>query len=77
MKNLAALLAALALLVPGAVASADDHAADLFVQYTYLDMKGSDDPAHTMLLIGSRKITDWLSVWASARAHSVLIEQFW
>ena len=36
MKRLMSVLAALALLVPGGLATADDHVADLYVQYTYL-----------------------------------------
>lgn len=59
-------LAALAVLVPSAAAGAEDPITDLFFQYTCLDTKGSDDPAHTILLIGSRKITDWFSAWAPA-----------
>ncbi|MCY4513826.1 MAG: hypothetical protein OXC69_01625 [Candidatus Tectomicrobia bacterium] len=71
MKKNLVVLTVLVLLVPGAIANADDHIADLFVQYTYLDMKGSDDPAHTILLIGSREIRDWLSVWGSASEQTL------
>ena len=71
MKKCLVVLTALSLLALGALAQADDHVADLFVQYTYLDMKGSDDPAHTMLLIGSRKIKNWLSVWGSASGETL------
>ena len=66
MRNLLAVLVVLAALAPGALASADGFNADLFVQYTYLDAKGSDDPAYTLNLIGSHEIKDWFSVWASA-----------
>ena len=65
MKALLGVLAALAVLVPGALASADDFDADLFVQYTYLDSKGSDDPAHALNLIASHELNDWFSVWGS------------
>ena len=71
MKKCLVVLTALSLLALGALAQADDHVADLFVQYTYLDMKGSDGPAHTMLFIGSRKIMDWLSVWGSASGETL------
>ena len=65
MKKLLAVLAALAVLALGASASAGGFDADLFVQYTYLDAKGSDDPAHTLNLIASHEMNDWFSVWGS------------
>ena len=71
MKRCLVVLTELSLLALGALAQADDRVADLFVQYTYLDMQGSDDPAHTMLFIGSRKISDWLSVWGSASGETL------
>ena len=65
MKHLLVVLVALAVLAPGASPRADGFDADLFVQYTYLDAKGSDDPAHTLNLIGSHEVNDWFSVWGS------------
>ena len=65
MKHLLVVLAALAVLAPGAAPRADGFNADLFVQYTYLDAKGSDDPAHTLNLIASHELSDWFSVWGS------------
>lgn len=71
MKKRLAVMAALALVLAVVPANADDHFADLFVQYTYVDSKGSDDPSHTMMLIGSRKLTDWLSAWGSASEETL------
>ena len=65
MKNLLVVLATLAVLAPGVWVGADGFKADLYVQYTYLDAKGSDDPTHTLNLIGSHKISDRFSVWGS------------